>query len=307
MGCARLGGIFQDDTSGFLNLLSVAREAGINFFDTADMYSQGESEALLGRAFHGVRSRVVIASKVGYLLPQRRMLAARLKPFLRPVIRAFKIRRSRLPSSVRGALAQNFSPGYLGKAVESSLRRLRTDYLDLLQLHSPPTPVIEHGEWEGALQALQRKGMIRYYGIACDSVEAGIAALRHPGVSSIQCTVNLLDRDAVEKLVPVARAKGVAVIARECLANGLLAKRPEEIDLAAYCSSPEQQRHRTEQLTEYRRLAADRGQSLARVAVDFVRDADGVSVALLGARNVKQLQGLLAHVAERRDHSTSVA
>jgi aryl-alcohol dehydrogenase-like predicted oxidoreductase len=103
------------------------------------MYSQGESEALIGRAFRRRRHReIVIASKAGYCLPARRMLAARLKPFLRPLIQLLKIRRDRLPAGARGALAQDFSPGYLRKAVEGSLRRLRTDYLDLFQLHSPP-------------------------------------------------------------------------------------------------------------------------------------------------------------------------
>ena len=65
---------------GFLNLLSAARDAGINFFDTADMYSQGESESLIGRAFRGQRHRVVIASKAGYCLPAQRRIAARRCP-----------------------------------------------------------------------------------------------------------------------------------------------------------------------------------------------------------------------------------
>ena len=62
LGCARIGGIFQQDTSEFLRLLSAARDAGITFFDTADMYSQGESEALIGRAFQGKRGSVIIAA-----------------------------------------------------------------------------------------------------------------------------------------------------------------------------------------------------------------------------------------------------
>lgn len=296
LGCARIGGIFQRDTAGFLNLLSAALDSGINFFDTADMYSQGESEALIGRAFRRRRDRVVIASKAGYCLPTRRRLAARLKPLLRPVIRLLKIRRDRLPTGARGALAQDFSPGYLRKAVESSLRRLRTDYLDLLQLHSPPTSVIEHGEWEAALEGLKRAGKIRYYGIACDAVEGGLAALRYPGVSSVQFTLNLLEQRAVEALLPQACAKGVAGIARECLANGLLVKSADEIDIKAYCSTPEEQRLREEQLARYRQLAADSDRSLARTALDYVSGVQGVSVALLGVRSIQQLRGLLDHV-----------
>jgi aryl-alcohol dehydrogenase-like predicted oxidoreductase len=294
LGCARIGGIFQNDTKGFIHLLSTARDAGINFFDTADMYSQGESEALLGEAFRRVRSEIVIATKAGYCLPGRRRFAARLKPLLRPAIQFLKIRRDHLPAAARGALAQDFSPGYLQKAVEGSLRRLKTDYLDLFQLHSPPADVVERGEWEPALEALKQAGKIRYYGISCDSVEAGLAALHFPGVSSLQFLFNLLEQRALDTLLPASRAKGVGTIARECLANGLLVKRADEIDLAAYCSSPEERIAREEQLTKYRRLAADEGSSIARVALDFVTSTEGISVTLLGVRSVDQLNGLLA-------------
>jgi aryl-alcohol dehydrogenase-like predicted oxidoreductase len=300
LGCARIGGIFQGDTRSFVNLLSAAREAGINFFDTADMYSQGESETILGRALRGARARVVLASKAGYCLPARRRLAARLKPMLRPVIRLLKIRRDRLPAGVRGALAQDFSPAYLRQAVEGSLRRLRTDYLDLFQLHSPPAEVVERGEWEPALESLKRAGKIRYYGVSCDTMEAGLASLRYPGVSSVQFPFNLLEQRAAGELLPQLRRAGVAGIARECLANGLLAKPAEAIDLATYCHSPDEQRLRAEQLAEYRGRAAREGASLTRIALEYVSGAEGVSVSLLGARSIDQLRGLLRQLPERR-------
>src|SRR5260370_11149098 len=226
LGCARIGGVFKGDTAGFLSLLSAARDAGINFFDTADMYSQGESEALVGRAFRNVRSRVVIASKAGYCLPGRRKLAARLKPILRPIIRRLGIRRDKLPASVRGSLAQNFSPAYLRRAVEGSLRRLRTDYLDLLHLHSPPADVVERGEWEQALDALKRAGKIRYYGVSCDTVEAGLAALRFPNVSSLQFSLSLLEPRAAEPSPRNARRGGFAGFGREGRPNGRWPKEP---------------------------------------------------------------------------------
>lgn len=305
LGCARIGGIFQSDTAGFLDFLSATRDAGINFFDTADMYSQGESEMLLGRAFRGARSSVIIASKAGYLLPARRRLAARLKPLLRPAINWLGLRREHLPGAARGALAQDFSPAYLRKAVEGSLRRLRTDYLDLLQLHSPPAEVVVRGEWEPALESLKRAGKIRYYGISCDTVDAGLASLKYPGVSSIQFLLNLLERKAADLLLPQARALSVAGIARECLANGLLAKRPEDIDLATYCS-PSELALRTEQLATYRKQAADAGRSLPGMALDYVAGVEGVSVTLIGARSVDQLRALLGQVATRT-HRAAVA
>ena len=159
------------------------------------MYSQGESEVLLGKAFRKQRSRVIIASKAGYCLPTRRRFAARVKPLLRPLIKLLKIRRDRLPSGTRGALTQDFSPAYLRQAVEGSLRRLRTDYLDLFQLHSVPLDVVERGEWEPVLDDLKRAGKIRYYGLSCDALDAGLAGLQYTGVSSIQCVLNLLEQE----------------------------------------------------------------------------------------------------------------
>jgi aryl-alcohol dehydrogenase-like predicted oxidoreductase len=297
LGCARIGGIFQRDTRGFLDLLAAARDGGINFFDTADMYSQGESEELLGRAFRGVRSQVVIASKAGHCLPTRRKLVARLKPVLGPLIRALKVRRDRLPAATRGVMAQDFSPAYLRKAIEGSLRRLRTDYVDVFQLHSPPVDVVERGEWEPVLEGLKRAGKLRYYGVSCDTIEAGLAALRYPGVSVVQFPLNLLEQGAAETLGPKLRALEVAGIARECLANGLLVKRAHEVDVGAFCSSDAQRELREGQLAAFRERASARGISLARLAMDYVGSVQGVSVALIGARSVDQLGGLLAALA----------
>ena len=294
LGCARIGGIFQSNPRGFLDLLAFAFDSGLNFFDTADMYSQGESELLIGKALRGKRDRIVIASKLGYALPSRRRWAGRVKPLLRPLIRLLKIRRDRLPSTSRGALSQDFSPKYLQRAVEGSLRRLGTDYLDILQLHSPPLEVVERGEWLPALEELKRVGKIRYYGVAVDSIDAGLAALRYPGVSSLQFTLNLLESAGADELFPAAGRQGVGGIARECLANGLLVKKQDEIDLQTYCSSPEQVQHRVGQLAELRREAETSGRPLLARALAYPGSVAGVSVTLLGARSVEQLRPLLA-------------
>lgn len=294
LGCARIGGVFQGNSAGFLDLLAFAFERGINFYDTADMYSQGESERLLGKAFRGKRDRIVIASKAGYCLPAQRRLAGKIKPLLRPVVRLLKIRRDRLPSASRGVLSQDFSSKYLRSAVEGSLRRLRTDHLDILQLHSPPREVIERGDWLAALEELKRAGKVRYYGIAVDSIDAGLAALRYEGVSSLQFRLSLLEQQAAASLFPQALAQGVAGIARECLGNGLLAKPVNEVDLQANCSSPEEVELRARQLAELRSVAAANGRSLLFDALRYPVSVPGVSVTLLGARTVEQLRGLLS-------------
>lgn len=293
LGCARVGGIFQSGSAGFLDLLSFAFDSGITFFDTADMYSQGESEALIGKALRGKRDRIVIASKAGYKLPTQRRLAGKLKPLIRPLVQLLKISRDRLPSAGRGELSQDFSPNYLRSAVERSLKRLRTDYLDILQLHSPPTHVIERGEWVPALEELRRTGKVRYYGVAVDTIDAGLAALRIPGVSSLQFTLSLLEQQAALELFPQAAAQGVGCIARECLGNGLLVKAAHELNLKANCSSVEQEAQRARQLEELRQAALEKGRSLLQEAVAYPLGVRGVSVALLGARTVAQLSGLI--------------
>lgn len=297
LGCARIGGIFQGDANSFLRLFSAAADSGINFFDTADMYSQGESEVLLGKAFRKQRSRIIIATKAGYCLPTRRRFAARIKPLLRPLIRALKIRRDRLPSGARGALSQDFSPAYLRQAVEGSLRRLRTDYIDLLQLHSVPLNVVMSGEWEPVLDDLKRSGKIRHYGLSVDALDAGLAGLQYTGVASEQCLLNLLEQGSARELIPRAQAQGVAIIAREILANGLLVKAEGEVDVQGYCSSPEEVPKRVAQLAEYRAQAAQQGISLAALALRYASRLDGVSVALIGARSVDQLRNMLIQAA----------
>jgi aryl-alcohol dehydrogenase-like predicted oxidoreductase len=296
LGCARIGGIFQGAQGAFVDLLHAATDAGVTFFDTADMYSQGESELLIGRAFRGRRDRVVIASKAGYLLPAQRRLVAKLKPLLRPLIRRLKLRRDRLPAAVRGSITQNFSTPYLKKAVEGSLRRLQTDYLDLLQLHSPPADVVARGEWLGALESLKQQGKIRHYGISVDTIEAGMAALEYDGVATLQFAFNILEPGATEVLLPKLRARRVAGIARECLANGLLIKPLESLDLASYTHSEAERARRVEQITKLRDEAKNRGSSVERMALDFVRQTEGVAVTLIGARNVDQLNGVLRHL-----------
>src|SRR3954470_24644191 len=113
LGCARLGGVFQGEAAGFLDVLSAASDAGINFFDTADMYSQGESEILLGKAFRNRRDKVFIATKGGYCLPRQKQLIQLIKPFAKPIVRALGLRRNPVQASMLGRASQDFSPGYL--------------------------------------------------------------------------------------------------------------------------------------------------------------------------------------------------
>jgi aryl-alcohol dehydrogenase-like predicted oxidoreductase len=152
---------------------------------------------------------------------------------------------------------------------------------------------VHGGEWLEALDQLKQDGKIRYYGISCDTLEVAAAALDHPRVSSIQVPINLLEREFVDVL-PRAREQGVAVIARECLSNGLLVKDASAADIEARSQSPSAAALKGARLQLCRQAATENGCTLSALALKFVSRLDGVSVTLIGASRPAQLQGLLA-------------
>ena len=283
-GCARLGGFFQSaDRPEMVSLLRAALDLGITFFDTADMYTQGESEMLLGEAFGRDRDAVVIATKAGYVLPARRRTASFLKPLLRPVIRSTRLRRARLPGGVRGSLSQDFSPSHLIAAAERSLKRLRTDHIDVLQLHSPPPDVLASGAFLEPLEVLKHQGKVRHYGVSCETTADVLSCLRHTQISCIQLRLNLLDQSALTIALPQAAERGLGVIARECYGGGLLARTRPDVPI------PE--------LSRLELLAQSPGEPLPRLALHFVLRQPGVSVAVVGMRNRGHLDANLAYHA----------
>lgn len=297
-GCARLGGIFQGSSAAdVVRTLHMAFDHGITFFDTADMYCQGESEVLLGTAFRGRRDRVIIASKGGYCLPARRKVASRIKPLLRPVIRRIGLKRGHLPSSFRGALTQDFSAGYLLKAVDQSLKRLGTDYLDLYQLHSPPTSVLEAGEFLDPLEKLKSQGKIRYYGVSCETTQDALICLRYPGISALQVRLSLLDQSALDEVVPRARERGIAIIARECYAGGLLARPVDALNLEEIIPDRAEREAKRAEIMGYWRIAEHAGRSLTQAALHFVLGFDGIAVTLLGMRTDEHVLANLRDLA----------
>jgi aryl-alcohol dehydrogenase-like predicted oxidoreductase len=164
--------------------------------------------------------------------------------------------------------------------------------MDLLQLHSPPANIVEAGEWIRALDTLKQEGKIRYYGVSCDTVDAAYAALRHSGVSSLQVPMNLLSRE-FSPVLDAARQSGVAVIARECLANGLLVKAVNTDDVRKYCQSDAEAVSKAARLDALRRAADGHGLSLMQLALKYVTTLPGVSVALVGVSGLQQLTDLL--------------
>jgi aryl-alcohol dehydrogenase-like predicted oxidoreductase len=221
LGCSSLGAsVFSSDEAGARRVLEAAFDAGINFFDTAATYAYGRSEALLGEAFGQRRDKVVIATKAGFLPSS----LARYGRFMVPVLGKARALIAPYKRTLKGLSKrrQDFSPQHLRTSVEQSLRRLRSDYVDIFQLHCPPPEVLGRDDVFEALQALRAEGKIRFVGISAGSpAEARLAAGR-AGVSTVQVPFNLLERDATTSVIPAAHVQGVALLARMPFARGVL-------------------------------------------------------------------------------------
>ena len=172
--------------------LHAARDRGVNFFDTADFYGFGHSEEVLAAAFGEVRGEVVIASKGGMLADG----------------------------------SQDFSPRYLRSALERSLRRLRTDYIDLYQLHSPSLGALRSQELRHELDRFRADGKVRAYGVSARSPEDALVAVSELGFKCVQANFSLVDQRALEcGLFDACRLARAAVIARTPLCFGFLTGR----------------------------------------------------------------------------------
>jgi aryl-alcohol dehydrogenase-like predicted oxidoreductase len=269
-----------------------AYELGCNFFDTADVYGHGHSETLIGEALSDVRDQVIIATKVGgnfYNRDVHPLFRERVSQTMgRPLddIEADAV----LPVTHDA----NFTPAYLRFAVERSLDRLGTDYVDLLQLHNPSMTVIATMETYEVLEELKRDGRIRFYGVSVHPPEEGIAAINVTMPDTVQIVYNLARREAEDAFLPAARAASVGVIAREPLANGFLAGRYapdstwERGDIRGRMPRPY-----IAQITalgqRVKELADKSGLTAAQLALKFVLDQSDIAVAIVGMKTVQQV------------------
>lgn len=178
----------DDRTS--LEALRCALDCGITFFDTSGAYGNGHSEELIGRAFGDARQKVVLATKAGY------------ESWDRP---------------------PDFSPDAIVASVDRSLGRLRTDYIDLLQLHNAPLDVLGHPEVQRVLERLVVQGKILNWGISAKSPGEALEALKAASVPVIQANFNMMDVRAVTSgLLEQVRHSQVGFIARTPLSFGFL-------------------------------------------------------------------------------------
>lgn len=296
-GGARIGGLLAQDGGrrGALKTLAAAADAGINFYDTADMYAQGESEALIGRAFRNSRDKVFIATKGGYCLPAQKKLIQLIKPIAKPIVKALGLARAVLPSSAAGSIPQDFSPAYLRSAAEASLRRLQSDYIDLYQLHSPPGAFLASQqvyEALGTLAQLKAEGKIRQYGIALDRVGDAGLCLDTEGVASLQLPFGLLDLEALDGSFEQISRRGIGIISRGCFGGGGLKASLSIEELRAV-------EPKWERVLRIREIVARYGRSPLEAALQFSLHQPRIGVTILGMRTAEHVSSNLQHYCAR--------
>lgn len=187
IGGSQWGGADEGES---MRTLHAALDAGINFFDTADVYGDGLSERLIARLRRERSEPFHVATKAGRRLPAQ--------------------------------TAAGYSRENLAAFVDRSLANLAVERIDLLQLHCPPTEVYERPEVFGILDDLVTAGKIRFYGVSVEKVEEALKAIEYPNVRSVQIIFNAFRQRPAEFFFREAARRRVAVIARVPLASGLL-------------------------------------------------------------------------------------
>jgi len=294
-GCSHISGsLHHKSDKEVLSILLQAFDRGVNFYDTADVYAQGRSERLLGEAFRNNRKDVIIATKAGYRATTAGKVVAKLKPLLRPLFSVTKGANTRAQRTQGTWGAQNFSPDYIRRAIDRSLRRMKTDYIDVFQLHSPSREIIEMGESITALEDARTQGKIRWYGVSCRAIEDAALCLGHPGISSVQIPINLLEFKGVSSLLALAAQKGVGVIARQPLASGYLAQPLALVNKKPFSAEKEKFKEKLEQARAFQFLGHADGRTIAQAAINFVLGLSGVSVVIAGMSSQRHLLENLA-------------
>ena len=179
------GEVSEDDA---LAVLRAAVDGGVTLFDTADVYGDGRSESLIGRFLRG-RDDIVVATKMGRRVAQE---------------------------------AENYTPENFRAWVDRSRANLGVDTLDLVQLHCPPSAVIDADTTYDALDDLVSDGSIAAYGVSVETTQQALSAISRPGVASVQIIFNPLRLKPLDEVLPAADAAGVGILARVPLASGLL-------------------------------------------------------------------------------------
>jgi aryl-alcohol dehydrogenase-like predicted oxidoreductase len=253
-------------------LLGIALDAGINVIDTAAMYD--DSEEKIGKGLAGRRDRFLLFTKCGRSAPPVHSLVGL-------TLRSHSKLRSFLAFAPQPNPPLDWHPRALKWNIEQSLRRLRTDYLDLIQIHTCPESLLRDGAVIEVLERAQKAGKVRYIGYSGDGSSA-LYALRCGLFDTVQLSINIADQEALNSALPLAVELGVGVVAKRPIANGLWKNthRPESADNQAYWDRLRALR--------YDFVQGD-GERAFEIALRFTLSVPGVHTAIVGTANPEHL------------------
>ena len=196
LGCSRIGSFNNPlPDRDALRLVQSALDMGVRVLDTANVYGQGDSERLIGRALKGRRDDAFVVTKCGMSYSPRIWLLLPLKPLLRPLLRPLLARRRSgrggaaadvVTAQRAAALRRSFAPAALTASLEGSLRRLGLEDVDALLLHSPDAAALADPAIAATLARLKQAGRVRHFGVSCDDADSLHAALAMPGLTMLQ-------------------------------------------------------------------------------------------------------------------------
>jgi aryl-alcohol dehydrogenase-like predicted oxidoreductase len=229
VGCGRVGSISNTvPMREIVATLDTAVEAGVNLFDTADIYGQGDSERILGRLLRRHRDRMFVVTKIGGRHSRYAGLVRIAKPLLRSVAKSSPSARSTVVAARTATVVHEFSPSDLRPAVEASRRRLGLDKLHGVLLHSPSAETLHKTEVHDFLNGLLHDGKAGQVGVSVDSFDALEAAVSIPAVTMIQASMEVAEVLPGTAILDRMRQKNIGLFVREILRRQETDKKPQQ-------------------------------------------------------------------------------
>ena len=255
------------DDAASLDLIARCRDAGVNFIDTAPIYGNGHSEEVIGRALQGCRDEWIVCTKGGH-------------------------------GATKGHAWNDFSPEKLLWQMDRSLKRLKTDHVDVYLLHGPKSEDIERGDCLEAMETMRQQGKTRFVGVSIGPNEMGVDLMRRGVVDVLQQSLSIIAPQAAEALLPTSVECNVGIVARGVFGQGFL---PGTIaadtafgrDDRRSWQSTEAKAALTAKAEALRALTGPR-RSLAQLCVQYVLSLAGVSTVIAGTSKWSHMQENLA-------------
>ena len=263
-----------DDEEG-LKMLKRAYDLGITFYDTADIYGKGKSEKLIAKAFKEMRNEVVISTKFGYDIY------------------------SGVEQIGHNELPQKFDEEFVRFALQQSLSRLETDYIDLYNLHNPKMDAIQNDGVFRLLNQLIGEGKIRHYGAALGPAigwrDEGILAMENRNVTAIQTVYNILEQDPGRDFFKVANEMDVGILVRVPDASGVLTGK---VDANTVVGKDDHRSHRKHEwiieamkkVDNLEPFAESKGWNITELAIKFILSEKTVSTVLPTVTSIEELE-----------------